>query len=222
MMTAGLDLGDNYGYLSAWWMAKAVRSSRRACSAYHPGGFHQALQLRATAEDRHRGGHLLARCGHEVLEYRNPARHGRSTPTTSLRDRQARCLKKLARPARADPELLYPMEHRGEDCARLSPGLDLLPGGFGLQPHPADQPRVRGTVRSFGVRLPRCSARSFHKKGARPELPSKLVEGLEPIIQRSALALLAAPGYRHVLSELPVLPGRSLSPTLASVSPHRG
>lgn len=28
MMTAGLDLGDNYGYLSAWWMAKAVRSSR--------------------------------------------------------------------------------------------------------------------------------------------------------------------------------------------------
>lgn len=73
------------------------------------------------------------------------------------------------------------MEHRGEDCARFSPGLDLLPGGFGPQPHPADQPRVWGTVRSFGVRLPRCSARSFHKKGARPELPSKLVEGLEPI-----------------------------------------
>lgn len=81
------------------------------------------------------------------------------------------------------------MEHRGEDCARFSPGLDLLPGGFGPQPHPADQPRVRGTVRSFGVRLPRCSARSFHKKGARPELPSKLVEGLEPIALETIASL---------------------------------
>ena len=44
---------------------------------------------------------------------------------------------------------------------------------------------VRGTVKSFGARLPGCSARSFHKK-VHDGLPPDLVEGLGPVLETIA------------------------------------
>jgi transposase len=41
---------------------------------------------------------------------------------------------------------------------------------------------VRGTVKSFGYRLPKCSAPSFHKK-VPGQLPSELAEVLGPIVE---------------------------------------
>jgi transposase len=41
---------------------------------------------------------------------------------------------------------------------------------------------VRGTVKSFGYRLPKCSTPSFHKK-VPGQLPSELAEVLEPIVE---------------------------------------
>jgi transposase len=41
---------------------------------------------------------------------------------------------------------------------------------------------VRGTVKSFGARLPKCSAESFHRKAA-DALPSKLAETLEEVVE---------------------------------------
>jgi transposase len=40
---------------------------------------------------------------------------------------------------------------------------------------------VRGTVKSFGERLPKCSAQSFHKKVA-DQLPDELAEALEDVV----------------------------------------
>jgi transposase len=41
---------------------------------------------------------------------------------------------------------------------------------------------VRGTVKSFGARLPKCSAESFHRKVA-DALPSELAEALEDVVE---------------------------------------
>jgi transposase len=44
---------------------------------------------------------------------------------------------------------------------------------------------LRGAVKSFGARLPKCSARSFHKKKKMAEhLPKELLPALEPLYCR--------------------------------------
>jgi transposase len=50
-------------------------------------------------------------------------------------------------------------------------------------PHAACKPRVRGAVKSFGARLPKCPARSFHKKRASEHIPEALRPALGPILE---------------------------------------
>jgi transposase len=86
---------------------------------------------------------------------------------------------KLARLARADPELLYPIEHRGEESqAHLAPihSRDAL-----VRSRTQLINHVRGTVKSFGAPLPKCSAESFHRKVA-DALPSELADALEDVM----------------------------------------
>jgi transposase len=89
---------------------------------------------------------LLEECGHEVL-IANPRKtrliYGDKRKTDKL-DAQ-----KLARLARVDPQLLYPIEHRSEESQAH---LALI--------HSRDA-------------LPQCSAQSFHKKVA-DRLPDEL------------------------------------------------
>ena len=70
----------------------------------------------------------------------------------------------LARLARLDPKLLYPLKHRGEDSqahmAIIRSREALVSTRTQLVNH------VRGAVKSFGGRLPKCPARSFHNKAA--------------------------------------------------------
>ena len=86
---------------------------------------------------------------------------------------------KLARLARVDPELLYPIEHRGQESqahlALIHSRDALVRSRTQLINH------VRGTVKSFGARLPQCSAQSFHKKVA-DRLPDELTEALEDVV----------------------------------------
>ncbi len=76
---------------------------------------------------------------------------------TDLRDAEM-----LARIARFDPNLLYPIQHKGEqaqaDLALLH-SRDLL-----VRSRSSQINHVRGTVKSFGERLPSCSTECFHKK----------------------------------------------------------
>ena len=122
----------------------------------------------------------VGRCGHEVL-VANPRRtrliYGEGRKTDKL-DAQ-----KLARLARADPELLYPIEHRGKDSQA---NLSLIHSREALVRSRSQLiSHARGTVKSFGSRLPGCSAPSFHKK-VREHLPSELAEGLGPIVDTIA------------------------------------
>jgi transposase len=86
----------------------------------------------------------------------------------------------LARLARVDPKLLYPLKHRGEDSqahlAIIRSREALVSCRTQLVNH------VRGAVKSFGARLPKCPARSFHKKVVE-HIPEALWPALGPILE---------------------------------------
>jgi transposase len=79
-----------------------------------------------------------------------------------------------------DAKLLYPLKHRGEDSqahlAIIRSREALVGSRTQLVNH------VRGAAKSFGARLPKCSARSFHHKVAE-EIPQALRAALAPILQ---------------------------------------
>jgi transposase len=123
---------------------------------------------------------LLGECGHEVLvanarKLRLIYANKRKTDEVDAEN--------LARLARLDPKLLYPVEHRGEDSqahlAIIRSRQALVDCRTQLVNH------VRGAVKSFGHRLPKCPARSFHKK-APEHIPEALSPALEPILEQIA------------------------------------
>src|SRR5215216_3616982 len=86
----------------------------------------------------------------------------------------------LASLARVDPKLLYPLKHRGEECqahmALIRSRQALVGSRTQLVNH------VRGAVKSFGGRLPKCPARSFHNR-ASEHIPQALLPALGPILE---------------------------------------
>lgn len=85
----------------------------------------------------------------------------------------------LARIAKLDPNLLYPIEHRGEQ-AQIDLGVlharDLL-----VKNRSSLINHIRGSVKIFGSRLPQCSAESFHRQ-AKGEMPAELCNTLFPVL----------------------------------------
>lgn len=123
---------------------------------------------------------LLERLGHEVivanayelrLIYENRSKDDRIDAEY------------LARLARLDPELLSPLVHRGEqgqaDLAVIRARAALVESRTRLINC------CRGTVKSFGGRLPSCDARTFAAK-ASEAMPEELVAALDPLIEHIA------------------------------------
>ena len=106
---------------------------------------------------------------------------------------------KLARLARVDPKLLSPLEHRGEasqaHLALIRSREVVLRSRAQLINH------VRGTVKSFGARLPKCSTASFHKKVAAC-IPEELRPALEPLLQTIASLSTRVRHYDRELEQL--------------------
>jgi len=85
----------------------------------------------------------------------------------------------LARLVRADPELLYPIQHRGDQARQ---DLVLLRAREGLVEARTKLINcVRGQVKSVGGRLPSCSAESFHYTVV-DKLPDSVKEALLPLV----------------------------------------
>ncbi len=182
-MTAGMDLGDKYSHLclidtesgeliEGSRLRTTPEALRRRFDSERP--LHVAIEVGTHSPWVSR---LLEECGHEVL-IANPRKtrliYGEKRKTDKLD------AEKLARLARADPELLYPVEHRGRDSqahlAIVHSREALVRSRTQMINH------VRGTVKSFGHRLPKCSTPSFHKK-VPGHLPSELAEVLGPIVE---------------------------------------
>ena len=85
----------------------------------------------------------------------------------------------LARLVRADPELLYPIQHRGDQARQ---DLVLLRAREGLVSARTKLINcVRGQVKSVGGRLPSCSAESFHYTVV-GKIPESVKEALLPLV----------------------------------------
>jgi transposase len=87
----------------------------------------------------------------------------------------------LARLARVDPKLLYPLKHRGEDSQAHMAIIRSREALIGCRTQLVNH--VRGAVKSFGARLPKCPARSFHNKAAE-HIPEALLPALGPILEQ--------------------------------------
>jgi transposase len=186
-MTAGLDIGDKYSYLclidtesgeviEEGRLRTTPEAFRRRFASEQPpmriaieAGTHSPWASR-----------VLEECGHEVLvanarKLRLIYANKRKTDEIDAEN--------LARLARVDPKLLYPLKHRGEDSqthmALIRSREALVSSRTQLVNH------ARGAVKSFGHRLPKCPARSFHKR-APEHIPEALRPALEPILEQIA------------------------------------
>jgi transposase len=87
---------------------------------------------------------------------------------------------KLARLARLDPGLLSPIKHRGESSQTHLALLHSRDALVGTRTKLVNH--IRGTVKAFGVRLPKCTAQSFHHKVAE-HLPRQLAPALGAVLE---------------------------------------
>lgn len=89
----------------------------------------------------------------------------------------------LARLGRADPTLLAPVKHRSRaaqtDLVHLRARDVLVKARTLLINH------VRGTVKSFGARVPKCDARAFTRV-APPAVPAEIMPAIEPVLTQIA------------------------------------
>ena len=86
----------------------------------------------------------------------------------------------LARLGRVDPKLLYPIEHRSEE-AQVDLGV-VRARDVVVRARTALINHVRGSVKSFGARIPSSSAEGFAAKAAE-HIPEALRDGLEPVLE---------------------------------------
>ena len=181
ILFVGLDLGDRWSQLQVLDQeGEVVEESRLPTSE-------SALRRKFGAMGRWRvatevGTHspwvsrLLTELGHEVimadarklrLIYRNPRKNDRIDAEY------------LARLARLDPQLLSPVRHRSPeaqaDLALIRSRDALVRARTMLINH------MRGMPKSFGERLPACSAESFHHK-VREAMPQALQPAFEPFL----------------------------------------
>ncbi len=203
MTTAGLDIGDKYSYL--------------CLIDQHSGEVMEEGRLRTTPETFKRrfaserppmriaieaGTHspwvsrLLEECGHEVLVAN--ARKLRLIYANKSKTDEVDA-ENLARLARVDPKLLYPLKHRGK-CSQAHTAVvrsrqALVDCRTQLVNH------VRGTVKSFGASLPKCPARTFHKR-AQEHIPEVLRPALEPVLEQIGSLTERIRDYDRKLEEI--------------------
>jgi transposase len=186
-VTAGLDIGDKYSYLCLIdsQSGEVIEEGRLRTSPEAFGrrfGSERPPMRIAIEAGTHSpwASRVLEGLGHEVLvansrKLRLIYANKRKTDEVDAEN--------LARLARLDPRLLYPLKHRDEECqahlAVIRSRQALVDCRTQLVNH------VRGAVKSFGARLPKCSARSFHKR-AKEHIPEALLPALEPILEQIA------------------------------------
>ena len=182
-LTIGLDLGDRNSWYCVVDEAGQIQLEQRVRTTA------KALQEVFGAMPRSRialeiGTHspwisrLLSELGHEVMvaNARKVRLIGESRKKDDRLDAQT-----LARLARIDPELLYPVKHRS---AQAQADLMMIRARAGLvRARTGLVNTARGLAKSYGERLRSCNVRNMNAEKA---------EGLSPELQRALEPLLAA------------------------------
>ena len=202
-MTAGLDIGDKYSYLCLidQESGEVVEEGRLRTNpeAFRRRFASEQPPMRIAIEA---GTHspwvsrLLEECGHEVLVAN--ARKLRLI-YANKRKTDEMDAENLARLARLDPKLLYPLKHRGQECQAHMAIVHSREALVGTRTQLVNH--VRGTVKSFGARLPKCPARSFHKR-AKEHIPEALLPALGPILEQIGSLTERIQKYDRKLEEI--------------------
>jgi transposase len=201
-VTAGLDLGDKYSYLclidsqsgeviEEGRMRTTPETFRRRLASEQPmriaieAGTHSPWASR-----------VLEECGHEVLvanarKLRLIYANKRKTDEIDAEN--------LPRLARLDPKPLYPLKHRSEDSQTHMAIIRSREALVGSRTQLVNH--VRGAVKSFGGRLPKCPARSFHNK-APEHIPEALMPALGPILETIASLTQRIRDYERELESI--------------------
>lgn len=181
-LTIGLDLGDKVSQTCE--IDAAGQVVKRAAVATTPG-----------AIDRYFGGRPPCRVAFEVSTHspwvsRQLKAMGHETVVSNTSKVYVKPRRKrrndridaefLARQARSDVELLYPIQHRSaqaqEDLALLHARDQLVQARTKLINH------VRGAVKSTGARISKCSAEAFARRAAE-QVPEPLRPSLVPLLE---------------------------------------
>jgi transposase len=120
---------------------------------------------------------LLASMGHQVIVANAGKVRAISASVRKTDERDARYLAQLGR---VDPELLSPVHTRSEEAQQALAVVRSREGFVKARTMLINQ--ARGMVKSFGARLPSCSAKSF-ARGALKALPQGLKAALEPLLE---------------------------------------
>lgn len=139
---------------------------------------------------------LLARCGHEVI-VANPVKVALITQNVNKSDPVD--AEYLARLGRFDRELLFPIQHRGEQAQ-----IDLQvirTRDVAVQVRTKLISHVRGAVKSFGGRLSKCSTEAFVNT-TRKEVPEALKTALDPMLVQIDQLTKTINGYERQVVKL--------------------
>lgn len=200
-MTIGIDLGDRQSHICVLDAAgKVVEESRIATT---PGSLRGRFEgLAATRIALEVGGHsawvseLLGGFGHEVL-VANARKLRLIFQNDSKNDRLD--AEQLARLARLDPKLLYPIEHRRvserADLAVMRSRDALVTTRTRLVNH------IHGVLKSFGYRVKKHPAPGFHRQVA-GEIPERLKPALQPLLDTLATLEKQIQGFDRELRRL--------------------
>jgi transposase len=181
-ITVGLDLGDRTSRTFELDRGGSVR--REATIATSPAAMMEYFGSQPTCRVvMEVGTHSpwvsreLERLGHEVVVANPSAVYGKRR----RRKRNDRMdAEFLARQGRADVKLLYPVRHRSEQAQQhlemIRARDQLVRARTKLINH------VRGTVKSLGRRVGRCSAEVFARR-AGPEIPAEVRSAVEPLLE---------------------------------------
>jgi transposase len=197
----GLDLGDKssrYCVLDGEGRVQAERSVASTRS-----GFSQAFAKMARSRIALEVGthspwvsRMLESLGHEVIVAN--ARRVRIISESSRKDDRMDA-QMLARLARVDPALLYPIRHRGE---RAQQHLAMIKARAGLvDGRTALVNTARGLTKSFGERIGQCDADQMGVERIE-QLPAGVQAALQPLLQVVEAMTERIQEYDHELAEI--------------------
>jgi transposase len=138
---------------------------------------------------------LLEDLGHEVY-VANPRKMESIQKSKRKNDKED--ARKLARLVRADPELLYPIRHRGVEARQDLILLRARDAAVGSRTKLINC--VRGLVKSIGGRVPKCSAENFEPH-AEKALPESIRESLLPLVKQIAVLTAVIKKYDKAISK---------------------
>ena len=139
---------------------------------------------------------ILEELGHEVL-VGNPRKLRVIWDSDEKND--DRDAEMLARIARFDPHLLYPIHHRGQEAhsdLAVIKGRDML-----VKTRSMLITHARGTVKATGHRISKCTAETFHVR-LQEEIPEELRPALEPVMKSVEDLTVRIRHYDKVLAKL--------------------